>query len=191
MERELYERLITSETVFQGRLISVRKDQVELPGGRRASREVVVHPGAVAIVPLLPDEVVVMIRQYRHAVGRALYELPAGTLQPGESPEDCARRELEEETGYQAAELGLMFSTYLSPGYSSEIIHIFLAQGLSPTTSRPVEDEQLQTVLLPLEEAVAMIGRGEVQNAAAICGLLAANTGEELLKRPLNRPGRS
>jgi ADP-ribose pyrophosphatase len=175
MDRELVERLISSQTVFRGRLISVRADEVELPGGQRARREVVIHPGAVAIVPLLPGGDVIMIRQYRHAAGTVLYELPAGTLAPGESAADCARRELAEETGYEAERLSLLFSTYLSPGsgYSSEIIHIFAASGLRRgAAAAPDEDERLETVTLPLSEAVAMVGRGEVQNAAAICGLL-------------------
>jgi len=175
MDRELRERLIASQTVFQGHLISVRVDEVELPGGARAQREIVSHPGAVAVVPLLPDGRVVMIRQYRHAAGRILVELPAGTLQPGESPAECAHRELREETGYRAGELRPLLSTFLSPGYSSEIIHVFLAAQLQPAAGLALApDESLQVVPLPLSEALAMVGRGEVQNAAAICGLLAA-----------------
>jgi ADP-ribose pyrophosphatase len=179
MDARLRERLIASKAVFKGRLISVRVDEVELFGGERARREVVVHPGAVAIIPLLPDGRVVMLRQYRHAAGKILYELPAGTLAPGESPLDCARRELMEETGYEAADLTLLFSTYLSPGFSSEIIHIFIATGLRPTQGASLdEDERLDLVVLPLDEAVAMVKRGEVQNAAAVCGLLAAHVWE-------------
>jgi len=175
MDPELVERLISSQTVFTGRLISVHVDEVELPGGHRARREVVTHPGAVAIVPLLADGRVIMVRQYRHAAGQVLYELPAGTLAPGESALECAKRELAEETGYEAEHVRLLFSAYLSPGYSSEIIHVFCASGLRHTaTAGPDEDERLEVVTLPLSEAVAMVGRGEVQNAAAMCGLLAA-----------------
>lgn len=165
--------MIASETVFAGRLISVRVDQVEAVGGRRARREVVVHPGAVAVVPVLSDGQVLMVRQYRHAAGRVLWELPAGTLAPGESPLACAQRELAEETGFAADTWHHLFSTYLSPGYSTELIHLFLAQGLRPIASAPEEDERLEPVALPLAEAVAKVGCGEVQNAAAICGLLA------------------
>ncbi len=179
MDARLRERLIASQTVFEGRLISVRVDEVELPDGGQARREVVIHPGAAAIVPLLPDGRVVMIRQYRHPTGATLYELPAGVLGAGESPLDCARRELAEETGYQAENLRLLFSTYLSPGFSSEIIHIFVATGLRPATGASLdEDERLELVTLPLDEAVAMVRRGEVQNAAAICGLLAVHAWE-------------
>jgi len=178
MSAELCERLVSSETVFEGGLISVRVDEVELPGGTRARREIVVHPGAAAVVPLLPEGRVLMIRQYRHAAGQVLYELPAGTLQPGESPADCARRELAEETGYAAGELELMLSTYLSPGYSTELIHVFLARDLHPAgRAQLATDERVALVVLPFAEAVTMARRGEVQNAAAICGLLAAASG--------------
>lgn len=174
MDADLRERLIASKTIFEGRLITVRVDEVELPGGKRVAREIVVHPGAVAIAPLLPDGRLVMIRQYRHATGKVLYELPAGILEPGESPEQCARRELSEETGYEASDLRPLFSPYLSPGYSSEIIHVFAATGLARVSAAgPEEDENIRLVLVPLAEAVAMVRRGEVQNAAAICGILA------------------
>ena len=173
MTRELRERLIGSDTVFEGGLISVRVDEVELADGTRARREVVEHPGAVAVVPLLEDGRVVMIRQYRHAAGKVLWELPAGLVEEGEGPEECARRELGEEVGYEPGELVPLFSTFLSPGFSSEIIHIFLARDLRPVNVASEPDEQIEAVPVPLAEAVAMVRRGEVQNAAAICGLLA------------------
>ena len=183
MGEHLRERLISSATVFSGRLICVRVDEVELADGGRATREVVVHPGAVAIVPLLPGQKVVMIRQYRHPAGKVLYELPAGTLRPGESPEACARRELVEEVGYQAGDLTHLFSMYLSPGYCSERIHLYLATGLVPATgteacgARPDEDERVEPLVVALGEAAAMIARGEVENAAAVAGLLAVTAG--------------
>jgi ADP-ribose pyrophosphatase len=178
MGRELTERLVSSHTVFQGRLISVRVDEVELPGGARALREVVVHPGAVAIVPALPGDRVVMIRQYRHPAGKVLCELPAGTLAPGELPADCARRELREETGYQAGDLRPLFSMYLSPGYCTELIHLFLATGLQPLAGTGGDsDERVEPFIVTLPEALAMIASGEIQNAATIAGLLASATG--------------
>jgi ADP-ribose pyrophosphatase len=151
----------------------VQVDEVELADGTRTTREVVSHPGAVAVVPMFEDGRVVMIRQYRHAAGRVLWELPAGTLGEGEAPEECARRELAEEVGYEAGRLRPLFSTYLSPGYSKELIHVFVARELRETSARREADERIEAVQLSLEEAIAMIGRGEVQNAAAICGLLA------------------
>jgi ADP-ribose pyrophosphatase len=174
MDGDIRERLIASEPVFAGTLLSVRVDEVALPEGARTRREVVVHPGAVAIVPMLGDGKVVMIRQYRHAAGRVLYELPAGTLRPGEAPLDCARRELAEETGYEAGEMRPLFSVYLSPGYSTECIHLFFASQLKPRARAADADEHVEPVAVPLEDAVGMVGRGEVQNAAAVCGLLAA-----------------
>ncbi len=180
MEEELRERLISSRTVFEGRLIAVRVDEVELPGGARATREIVSHPGAVVIVPLLGEGRVVMIRQYRPAAGKVLWELPAGVLEEGEQPEEAARRELAEEIGYQAEELTPLFSTYLSPGFSSEVAHLFLARGLRKVDARAEPDESIRAVSLSLCEAVEMVGRGEVQNAAAICGLLAAAERERL-----------
>ena len=174
MDRDLRERLIGSRTVFEGRLISVQVDEVELSDGSRTSRELVSHPGAVAMVPLLAEGRVVMIRQYRHAAGRVLWELPAGTLRAGEDPTECARRELAEEVGYEAEELAHLFSVYSSPGYSTELIHVFLASGLQPVSARADSDERIEKAVVPLQEAVSMIGRGEVQNAAAVCGLLAA-----------------
>lgn len=173
MTRELRERLIGSDVVFEGRLISVRVDEVELADGRRARRELVEHPGAVAVVPLLEDGRVVMIRQYRHAAGKVLWELPAGLIEEGEEPEGCARRELGEEIGYEPGELVPLFSTFLSPGFSSEIIHIFLARKLRPVNVASEPDERIEAVPVPLAEAVEMVRRGEVENAAAICGLLA------------------
>lgn len=182
MERPVAEKLIASRAAFEGRLLSVTVDEVTLADGRLAVREVVHHPGAVAIVPLLPGPRVVMIRQYRHAAGDTLFELPAGVLRRDESPEACARRELMEETGYRAGDFRLLFSTYLSPGYSTEIIHVFCATGLDPGAAAVEEDEQIEVIALPLEEAVAMVGNGLVKNAAAICGLLA-------VWRELERPG--
>ena len=173
MTRELRERLIGSDKVFEGRLISVRVDEVELADGTRARREFVEHPVAVAVVPMLADGRVVMIQQYRHAAGKVLWELPAGLVEEGEEPEECARRELGEEVGYEPGELIPLFSTFLSPGFSSEIIHIFLARDLRPVNVASEPDERIVAVPVPLAEAVQMVRRGEVQNAAAICGLLA------------------
>jgi len=152
----------------------VRVDEVELPNGTRTTREIVPHPGAVAIVPLLDDGRVVMIRQYRHAAGKVLWELPAGLIEEGEEPEQAARRELAEEVGYEAGHLELLLSAYLSPGFSCEVAHVFLGLGLQKVEARGEADETIHAVSLALSEAVEMVRRGEVQNAAAICGLLAA-----------------
>ena len=173
MDDALRERLLSSRTIFEGRLLTLRVDEVELPTAAKATRETVLHPGAVVIVPLLDDGRVVMIRQYRHATGKVLWELPAGLLEKGEEPACAARRELVEEVGYEVGELALLFSTYLSPGFSSELAYVFVARGLRKVEARTQPDESIRVAEMPLGEAVAMVRRGEVQNAAAICGLLA------------------
>ncbi len=169
---DLRETLLKSEKVFEGRLIGVRKDEVRLPNGRMSVREVVEHPGAVAIVPLLEDDRVVLVRQFRYAVGKALMEIPAGTRHPNEPPEECAQRELREETGYIAQQLTHLTDFYVAPGYSTELIHLFVATGLQPAKGEQDEDELVEVVTLPLSEAVAAIERGEVQDAKTIVGLL-------------------
>ncbi len=174
MTEDLTERLVSSQTVFEGRLLTVRVDKVELPNGTHAGREVVRHPGAVAIVALPSPDQVILIRQYRHPAGEVLWELPAGVLEPGEDPAACAQRELIEETGYEAGEIEPLFSTFLSPGFSSEIIHLFVARGLRSIDDHPSEpDEHIDVHIMALDDAVEMVMRGQVRNAAAICGVLA------------------
>lgn len=169
---ETVEELLRSEKVFDGRLIALRKDTVRLPNGRESTREVVVHPGAVAIVPMLDDRKVILVSQYRHAVGKTLMEIPAGTLHPDEKPEDCALRELREETGYIAGRLEKLLSLYLAPGYSTELIHLFLAEDLRPAKSETDEDEFIELVIVPLDEAVVKILKGEIQDAKTVAALL-------------------
>ncbi len=169
---ELKEAMLESETVFQGRLICVRNDKVQLPNGRTSTREVVVHPGAVALVPLLGSGEVVLVRQYRYAVGKILLEIPAGTFHPEETPEECALRELREETGYTARRLEHLADLFVAPGYSTELIRFFLAAELVPAEGEGDEDEFLQVVTLPLGEAVEAVLRGEVQDAKTVVGLL-------------------
>jgi len=170
----LQEIVLSSETVFEGRVVTLRVDQVRLPSGRISRREVVAHPGAVAIIPMLPDGRVVLVRQYRQAAGQVLLEIPAGTLEPGEAPEACAHRELVEETGYRAERLLPLFASYLAPGYSSELLHVFLADGLAAATARPDLDEQIETVEVSITEAVSWVLSGQIQDAKTICGVLLA-----------------
>lgn len=165
------EELRSSRTVFEGRLLKVRVDEVELPGGGEAQREVLVHPGAVALLALDDEGRLLLVRQYRHAAGRSLLELPAGTLEEGEPPEACARRELEEETGHRPGRLEPLISFFPSPGVSSEIIHLFLASELLAVESGPEEDEQLELVRLTPEEALRRMDAGEVADAKTIAGL--------------------
>lgn len=171
------EVLVSSRAIYGGRVVRLRVDDVRLePEGRLASREVVDHPGAVALVPLTQDGQVLLVRQYRYAAGRELLEIPAGTLEPGEDPEACAIRELEEETGRKAGRLELLGSVYTSPGFCSERIHIYLAR-LDPGPGgamHPDEDERLLLEALPLETALEMAMSGRMADAKSVAGLAMA-----------------
>lgn len=169
------ERVVGSDRLFAGKVVSLRVDRVVLPDGREARREVVEHPGAVAVVPLLPDGRVVLVRQYRHAVGRALLEIPAGTLdEPGESLEDAALRELAEETGYRAARLTKLAAFYTAPGFCTEELTVFLATGLTHGAQSLMDDETIAVETVALDEVPALVARGEVADAKSIVGLLTA-----------------
>ncbi|MFQ6077496.1 MAG: NUDIX domain-containing protein [Candidatus Bathyarchaeia archaeon] len=169
---DLGERTKRSHRVYEGGLLSLRVDTVELPDGRETSREVVEHPGSVVIVPLLGRDRVVLVRQFRQPAGEALLELPAGTLSRGEDPDECADRELVEETGYRAGRLKRMFSFYTAPGYSSELIHAYLATDLVRVGQRAEEDEFIQVLEVEFSSALQMIERGEIRDGKTICGIL-------------------
>jgi ADP-ribose pyrophosphatase len=169
---DLREETIQSELVFSGRLVKLRVDTVRLPNGKESTREVVVHRGAVAAVPLLDSDTVIMVRQFRQAAGECLLEIPAGTLDSGEDPKACVSRELEEEIGYRSNKLTLMFQSYLAPGYSSEILYTFLAEDLVKVEQHSEEDEFIEIVEIPIDEAVSRIISGEIKDAKSICGIL-------------------
>lgn len=156
--------------MFKGRVIALRVDEALL-GSRRVLREVVEHPGSVAVVPLLSGSEVILIKQYRYAVGRELLEIPAGTLKKGETPVECARRELIEETGYRAKSLKKLGGVYLAPGYSDELIRIYLAEGLEFVGQRVEEDENIRVVALSLEKALQEVLKRRFYDAKTICGL--------------------
>jgi ADP-ribose pyrophosphatase len=158
--------------VHRGRVFLLVKENVTLDNGRTTDLEFVEHPGAAAIVPLTAAGEVVLIRQYRHAIGGYIWEIPAGTLNAGEPPLDCARRELIEEAGFSAADWQALGEITPVPGYSNERIHIFLASDLRPAQQDLDPDEVIAVHRFSLTEAVAMIGRGEIQDAKSICGLL-------------------
>ena len=170
----LREKTLESKRIYDGRIVSLRVDTVELPNGKKAMREIVEHHGAVAIVPILDTREVVMVRQFRQAAGEILLEIPAGTLGVGEDPEACAHRELIEETGYQASEMTRLFGSYLSPGYSNEMLHTYLATGLSEFPGELDEDEFVEVVRVDLDDVMGMIRRGEIEDAKSICGCLLA-----------------
>ncbi len=168
------EKTIKSRRIYQGKIINLRVDEVLLPDGKKASREIVEHPGAVAAVPLLPDGKVVLIRQFRKAVEEIIYEIPAGKLELEEKPRQCMERELEEEIGYGAGELKELISYYPSPGFSGEVIHLFLASGLQKKQQNLEGDEFLEVVILKFTEALRMIEEGKIKDGKTIIGLLLA-----------------
>ncbi|MBC7328976.1 NUDIX hydrolase [bacterium] len=172
MEEKVLERKI----IFEGRLLKFRVDKVELSNGVISTREVVEHRGAVAILPILPDGNIIFVRQFRLPAGKILLEIPAGTLSPNEEPLECAKRELQEETGYIAGKWRRLISLYLAPGYSTECIHIFLAEDLRAGARKPDEDEEIKVCQLSLKEALEMVKKGEVEDAKTVSALLFYNT---------------
>jgi len=166
------ERIIDSQSIYEGRIVQFRVDTIALPDGSITTREIIGTPGAVAIVPLTDDGQVRMVRQYRSASGEFLLELPAGTLEPEELPEQAAPRELAEETGDQAAHWQRLAGFYTVPGICDEYIHLFLATGLTTGQTNHEVDEFIEVVTLPLDETLAMIHRGEIRDAKTIVGLL-------------------
>jgi ADP-ribose pyrophosphatase len=155
-------------------VIRLIRETLEIQG-RRMMRETILHPGAVVIVPMLDRSHVLLVRQYRRAVGRTLWELPAGTLEPGERRDRCARRELEEETGWRAGTLRRLGQFYAAPGFVSEQMTIFLAQRLRRSQARPEPDELVTPIILPFQEALAKIRSGAICDAKTIIGLLFAH----------------
>ncbi len=166
------EKTVGSERLYDGRIINLRVDTIVLPNGKTGWREIVEHRGAVAMVPLHADGRVVLVRQWRAPAQAALLEIPAGTLDPGEDPEAAAHRELGEEINLQAGRMTKLYEAFMAPGYTTELIRFFLAQDLTETQGHTDEDEFLEIVELPLEEAIGKIGTGEIRDAKSISGLL-------------------
>jgi ADP-ribose pyrophosphatase len=163
------EQTLAARTVFQGRALQIDVLDVALPDGRRTTREVVRHRGAVVVLAERPDGRFVLVRQYRKAVEEALLEAVAGSLEPGEAPEAAARRELEEETGYVAAELRPLGAVAACPGYSEERQHLFHARvGPSPGATRPDHDENVAAAVLTRGEIEAAIDRGELKDSKTL-----------------------
>ncbi|HID08053.1 MAG TPA: NUDIX hydrolase [Armatimonadetes bacterium] len=172
MSRDLTERTIVSRRIYEGRVVNLRVDTVLLPNGRTSIREVVEHRGAVAIVPMLSADRVMLVRQFRKPANEHLLEIPAGTLSSDESPLECAQRELMEEIGYRAGKLERLFAFYLAPGYSTEMLHVFLATDLERERAQPEEDEFLELVEMSLDEAIEQIKAGGIRDAKTISALL-------------------
>ncbi len=174
------ERTVESREIYRGRVVGLRLDTVELADGFRTTREIVVHGEAVGIVPVLPDGRVVLVRQFRKPAEAELVEIPAGGIEPGETPEGCVRRELAEETGFSPGRLVRLARFYLAPGYSTELMHLYLALDLSPAGGKAAPDERIEVLMVPLAEAIGLIERGEIQDCKTIAGLFLAR---EFLRR--------
>jgi len=164
-------RVLESEHPFMGHLVNVRVDTVETAAGT-GIREVIEHPGAVLLIALDADDNVFMVRQYRHPVGRVLLELPAGTIDEGEEPETCAVRELREETGYRPHTIESLGGFFLSPGYSTEYIHLFLATDLEEAPLDTGDEEDLRALRISFADALRRIEAGEIRDAKSIAALL-------------------
>lgn len=166
--------ILTSETLYHGRAFDVRRDQIRLPNGKSTALDIVDHSGAITIVPVDASGVIWFVRQYRHPTGQMLLELPAGTLEPGEQPEEAALREIREEIGMAAKSIKLLGEFYLAPGYSTEYMYIYLAKGLTPAPLDQDEDEILFVEKIPASEVYQLIESGKIQDAKTLLGMYMA-----------------
>ena len=171
----LLETTLSSQVVYKGKILTLKKDQVRLPNGGTSTREVVVHNGAVCIAPIDKEGNVILVRQYRYALSQELLELPAGKIDPGEDFHAAAVRELEEETGCTAGELRYLGTFFPSVGYLTEVIHLFVATGLTQKEQRLDPDEFLKVVKLPLAQAVKQVLAGELPDGKTQALLLRAD----------------
>ena len=168
------EATISSKRIYEGHIINVRVDTVRLPSGREATREIVEHSHAVCIVPIDNDGKVVLVRQYRKPAEEALLEVPAGGVEDGEVSEEAVLRELQEEIGYTADHIEHLSSFWVAPGWATEYMHAYLATGLRESRLEADEDENIEVVRLPFDEAVAMFKTGGINDGKTIAALLLA-----------------
>lgn len=166
------EKMLSSRNIYQGMILDLTVDEVLLPSGRKTTREVVKHNGAVGLIPVLGDGRIVLTEQYRYATGETLIEIPAGRLEPGESPDETARRELAEETGFEADEIRNVLTFYTAPGYTSEKLYLYVARELRSVESKPDLDEDIHLMEVSLAEAVRLIEKGEIKDGKTVAALL-------------------
>ncbi|PLR99821.1 NUDIX hydrolase [Bacillus sp. T33-2] len=166
----LEEKTLKTDHIYSGRVISVQVDEVELPNGKTSSREIVKHPGAVAVIAVTADNKIVMVEQYRKALEKTTVEIPAGKLEKGEKPEMCAIREMEEETGYECGSIDWVTSFYTAPGFTDEIIHIYEAKGLSKKENAAGldEDEFVNLIEVTIEEALQLVKEQRIHDAKTV-----------------------
>ena len=167
------------QNIYNGRIINLFREFVKLPNGRSRWLEIIKHGGSVAIVPMIRRDKVVLIRQYRHAAGGFIWEIPAGTLEKGERPLACARRETIEEIGFKARYMKKLVSFLLAPGYCNEVLHLFKATSLKPAKQKLDYDECLEVKIFKLNTAIEMIYKGKIIDAKSIIGLLFVAYGKE------------
>lgn len=166
------EKTLKSKLIYRGKILNLRVDKILLPNGMEAKREIIEHSGSVAILPLIGKDKFLLVQQYRKPIDKILLEIPAGRIERGEKFKECAQRELEEETGYKSSNFKKLATVYLAPGYSSEIIHIFLARNLNKSKSNPDNDEFIKTVILNKKEALNKIISGDINDSKTIVGIL-------------------
>ncbi len=165
-------KVLHQKTVFEGKVFKVRVDRIIEPSGQETTRDIVLYPGAVSIVARPNPNEVILVRQYRHAAGIELLEIPAGGLKEGEDPREAAMRELEEETGFRASAIRERGRFWTTPGFTTEFMHLYEATDLVRTQTNPDEDEVIEVDIIPNAEALRMIDDGRIQDAKSILGLL-------------------
>ncbi len=163
---------VSSKTIYEGKIFTIKQEEIIIENGKTATRDILEHNGACAVLPIDNDGKIILVKQYRHPIKKSILELPAGKLDIGEVPERCAIRELEEEIGYKAKDFSFMFKTDIAVGYSSEVIHIYLARELEETKQNLDEDEFLVIERYTLEETLEMIKNGEITDSKTIAGVL-------------------
>lgn len=169
------EKTISSETIYQGKIFTLEKREIELQNGQITTREIINHHGGVGVLPVLEDGTVILVKQYRSGAQDVLLEIPAGKLNEGEDHQSCGLRELEEETGYSAKEITYLGYFYPTPAYDSEKTHLYLARELTPGRAHPDENEFVETVTLPFEELLDMVMKNEIKDAKTISAVLMAD----------------